>query len=74
MWRRSPAAIALSVIRNNLRPDMMDPVPPEAQDFVELMRTCWHEDPTIRPTFLEIMTRFSSYSDTLRSDTERNSR
>jgi hypothetical protein len=52
---------------------MTDTPPPETHDFIELMKTCWHEDPSIRPTFLEIMTRFSSYS-ALRSDTERHSR
>jgi hypothetical protein len=28
--------------------------------FEELIMSCWHSDPTIRPTFLEIMTRLSS--------------
>jgi class 3 adenylate cyclase len=31
--------------------------PPE---YEELITSCWHTDPTIRPTFLEIMTRLSS--------------
>jgi serine/threonine protein kinase len=59
----SPAAVAVSVIRDNLRPTMPESesssvaCPPE---YEELITSCWHHDPTIRPTFLEIMTRLSS--------------
>jgi hypothetical protein len=30
------------------------------QEFEQLITSCWHSDPVIRPTFLEIMTRLSS--------------
>jgi hypothetical protein len=30
------------------------------QEYEELITSCWHQDPTIRPTFLEIMTRLSA--------------
>jgi hypothetical protein len=60
----SPAAVAVAVIRDGLRPRLP---PPEEQatasysaEFEELITSCWHHDPTIRPTFLEIMTRLSS--------------
>lgn len=59
--------MAVAVIRDGLRPML-----PEEDDdnydssypleYRELMTTCWHPDPTIRPTFLEIMTRLSSMS------------
>jgi hypothetical protein len=52
--------VAVAVIRDGLRPAL-----PEAQEqcpveFEELITACWHQDPTIRPTFLEIMTRLST--------------
>jgi serine/threonine protein kinase len=65
--RFSPAAVAVAVIRNGLRPEVPKNVSEEATEFVELMRTCWHDDPTIRPTFLEVMTRLSSSIDKSRS-------
>jgi class 3 adenylate cyclase len=64
----SPAAVAVAVLRDDLRPT----VPADtsvalnssamtgATDYIDLMRNCWHRDPIIRPTFLEIMTRLSS--------------
>jgi hypothetical protein len=38
---------------------------PEEQDqcpveYEEIITACWHQDPTVRPTFLEIMTRLST--------------
>ncbi|AVL94173.1 putative serine/threonine protein kinase receptor [Megavirus vitis] len=53
------AAIAVAVIRDNKRPDYdgETDIPPE---YIELMTNCWHIDPVIRPTFLEIMTRLSN--------------
>jgi hypothetical protein len=56
----SPAAIAVAVIRDQLRPKMPSSV--VSLDYEDLVRSCWHEDPTIRPTFLEIMTRLTSMS------------
>ncbi len=29
-------------------------------EFGDLIRNCWHQDPTIRPSFLEVMTRLSA--------------
>jgi len=56
----SPAAVAVSVIRDNVRP----PLPDEddeslSRDYRELITSCWHSDPLMRPTFLEAMTRLS---------------
>ncbi|ALR84495.1 putative serine/threonine-protein kinase receptor [Niemeyer virus] len=57
----SPAAIAVSVIRDNFRPLISDQLRSEvAPEYIELLTNCWHFDPTIRPTFLEIMTRLSN--------------
>ncbi len=50
----------MAVIRDQLRPKMPSSV--VSLDYEDLVRSCWHEDPTIRPTFLEIMTRLTSMS------------
>ncbi len=60
----SPAAIAVGVLRDNLRPEI-----PENDDmtlfqvpasYIELMRDCWDKSPLSRPKFLEAMTRLES--------------
>jgi hypothetical protein len=52
----SPAAIAVSVIRDNLRPPLPEEGEKEAdgpsREYRELLTNCWHQDPTVRPTFL----------------------
>jgi hypothetical protein len=60
-YARSPAAVAVAVIRDGIRP----PLPDEDEntcpaDYQMLITSCWHSDPVIRPTFLEIMTRLSA--------------
>jgi serine/threonine protein kinase len=69
----SPAAIAVGVIRDGLRPplsadddpalylDAGDPmlVAECVADYIDLALTCWHSDPQMRPSFLESMTRLS---------------
>jgi hypothetical protein len=53
--------VAVAVIRDNLRPRMPEDAHNSCpSEFEELITSCWHHDPTIRPTFLEIMTRLSS--------------
>ncbi|WBR14733.1 Ser/thr kinase [Pandoravirus kuranda] len=58
----SPAAVAVAVIRDDARPripsDLNADTQPQA--YVDLIRECWHRDPTVRPTFIEIMTRLSA--------------
>jgi serine/threonine protein kinase len=57
----TPAAIAVAVIRDDARPNM-----PEGHvdaDYEKLITDCWHRDPTVRPTFLEVMTRLSAMVD-----------
>jgi class 3 adenylate cyclase len=58
----SPAAVAVAVLRDNARPTVPEDAANTTQstDYVDLMRNCWHHDPIIRPTFLEVMTRLSS--------------
>ncbi|AGO82793.1 Serine/threonine protein kinase [Pandoravirus dulcis] len=57
----SPAAIAVAVIRDGARPLMpADPTAAHPQAYVDLVHDCWHRDPTVRPTFMEIMTRLSA--------------
>lgn len=58
----SPAAIAVAVIRDNIRPTITNELL-ESPEYLDLIRNCWHSDPIIRPTFLEIMTRLTSMSD-----------
>jgi hypothetical protein len=67
----SPAAVAVAVIRDDARPKLPDEeslhVTPE---YDELMRSCWHIDPSIRPTFLEIVTRLSSMAGEVSSSSQ----
>ena len=59
------AAVAVAVIRDNMRPALPleeeeeEPIP---GDYDELMTSCWHSNPAVRPTFLESMTRLSGMS------------
>jgi hypothetical protein len=57
---RSPAAVAVAVIRDGIRPQMPEEQGLCPSEYEELITSCWHSDPVIRPTFLEIMTRLSS--------------
>jgi hypothetical protein len=50
--------VAVAVIRDGIRPPETPGSCP--QEYEELISSCWHQDSTIRPTFLEIMTRLSS--------------
>jgi hypothetical protein len=56
----SPAAVAVAVIRDGIRPTIPESDGTSPVEYEELLTSCWHQDPTIRPTFLEIMTRLSS--------------
>lgn len=56
----SPAAIAVAVLRDNLRPEVPEDVAPE---YLALMTESWDSDASIRPKFLEIMTRLESMVD-----------
>ncbi len=54
---RSPAAVAVAVIRDGARPQLQENPDEEGimavpSEFLDLMKTCWHQDPTIRPSFL----------------------
>jgi len=53
----SSAAIAVAVLRDDLRPTIPTNAP---QDFIALISEAWHIDPSMRPTFLEAMTRLSA--------------
>jgi len=57
----TPAAVAVAVIRDDARPNM--PIGEVDADYEKLITDCWHRDPTVRPTFLEVMTRLSSMID-----------
>jgi hypothetical protein len=52
--------VAVAVIRDNLQPPLPDDDPTIPAEFTELVRTCWHSDPTFHPSFLELMTRLSA--------------
>ncbi len=55
----SAAAVAVAVIRDNMRPPLPDDDPTIPAEFIELVRTCWHSDPTFRPSFLVRARSFS---------------
>jgi serine/threonine protein kinase len=57
MTSGSPAAIAVAVLRDNLRPEVPAGIPIE---YGTLMCEAWHSDPSVRPSFLEAMTRLDS--------------
>jgi class 3 adenylate cyclase len=50
----------VSVLRDGLRPTLPEGDAAGPPEYVELMTNCWNADPTIRPSFLEVMTRLSS--------------
>jgi len=54
------AKVAVAVIRKNARPG--EPVPRNEHEalYIELLEECWLRDPTLRPVFLDIMTRLGS--------------
>jgi hypothetical protein len=60
----SLAAIAVGVLRDDLRPSPLDEIP-TAQRFEPLeaiMVECWDRDPAMRPSFHEVMTRIAAIS------------
>ncbi|ALD61916.1 Ser/Thr kinase [Mollivirus sibericum] len=61
----SPAAVAVAVIRDDMRPALPEVTDATGhyQEYIDLIKVCWHIDPVIRPTFLEIMTRLSTMGD-----------
>ncbi len=68
----SPAAIAVGVLRDNLRPEI-----PENEDmvlfqvptsYIKLMSDCWDKSPLTRPKFLEAMTHLESLTEYGSSD------
>lgn len=54
----SPAAIAVGVIRDGMRPDW-SLAKHANEEYLRLMTDCWHQDPTMRPPFLDAMSRTS---------------
>lgn len=56
----SPAAVAVAVIRDNLRPTLPDlAASPDGAlvSYVGIITECWHQDPIMRPTFHDLMPR-----------------
>lgn len=71
MPSRRPAAVAVAVIRDDARPEL----PAEGScivtpEYDELMKSCWHADPSIRPTFLEIVTRLGAMTGEMSSSSQ----
>jgi hypothetical protein len=65
------AAIAVGVIRDALRPIDIEVQGQTIQwnpDFEAIMTQCWHQDATLRPSFLEVMSRLSALSTDLGND------
>jgi serine/threonine protein kinase len=58
----SLAAIAVGVLRDDLRPAPLDGIPTahRFEPLEALMVECWHQDPAMRPSFHDVMTRVSA--------------
>ena len=56
----SPAAVAVSVLRDGLRPQMPEGDDAGPAEYADIITNCWHTDPSVRPTFLEVMTRLAT--------------
>ncbi len=60
----SPAAIAVSVIRDGNRPILTEAdIDSGGGEYLGLMRKCWHQDCVMRPSFLEITTHLERLLD-----------
>nr|WQM87025.1 serine/threonine protein kinase [Marseillevirus cajuinensis] len=80
LTRRNPyegmnsAAVAVAVIRDKERPEIPENVGDFSEGYLDLMASCWSQEPDSRPTFLEILSRVSGLSatgsSTQRSTTE----
>lgn len=49
---------ALSVLNHDLRPKIPDSCP---RFFARLMRACWNREPSMRPSFADIIKSFELY-------------
>ncbi|ELR13222.1 serine/threonine kinase [Acanthamoeba castellanii str. Neff] len=56
----APAAIAVGVIRSDLRPKLPHDLVETEAGYVELMQACWSRDPTMRPSFDHIMSQLKT--------------
>jgi hypothetical protein len=48
----------VAVASTQLRPEIPDHWP---APWVQLMQSCWHESPSSRPTFAQIVTRIETF-------------
>ncbi|AVR52835.1 serine/threonine protein kinase [Marseillevirus Shanghai 1] len=53
------AAVAVAVIRDKQRPEIPENIGEFGEGYIDLMTSCWSQDPDSRPTFLEILSRAS---------------
>jgi len=60
----SLAAVAVAVLRDALRPALPEDV---EENYSALMCEAWDTDPSVRPTFLEILTRLDSMGESTSS-------
>ncbi len=49
---KTPASVAVGVIRDHLRPPIPAEIHPSQMELIELIESCWHQDPVMRPAFL----------------------
>eukprot|EP01087_Luapelamoeba_hula_P003949 TRINITY_DN138_c0_g2_i1.p1 TRINITY_DN138_c0_g2~~TRINITY_DN138_c0_g2_i1.p1 ORF type:complete len:1696 (-),score=223.93 TRINITY_DN138_c0_g2_i1:132-5219(-) len=66
----NPTTVAVSVLRDDLRPMIPACALPE---YAELTRNCWTRDAANRPGFLEVVTRLKSLASSTTSSTEESS-
>lgn len=55
---------ALSVLNHDLRPKIPDSCP---RFFARLMRACWNREPSMRPSFADIIKAFELYRSSVSS-------
>ncbi|BAU80032.1 serine-threonine kinase [Tokyovirus A1] len=53
------AAVAVAVIRDKERPEVPENTGEFGDGYIDLMTSCWSQEPDSRPTFLEILSRAS---------------
>lgn len=63
--QQEAAGLLVMAVRDDAdRPDGMEGVVVPPNDLTRLMRDCWHQDPTRRPTFTEICVRTALFLNT----------
>lgn len=63
----APVQVGIAVLTKQLRPSIPDSCPPA---YSQLIQECWHQDPSNRPSFREILERLGEMSRLVNSSTQ----